>query len=77
MLTLTPSEIEELFFLINQPGDPASPSSGSQGSKPGGLHHSREKAQAHAVEPGVSQTVPLEKEEAFREPHEPSEPVEN
>ena len=31
---LTPSELEELFSLTNQPGffDPASPSSGSQGS---------------------------------------------
>lgn len=58
-------------------GRPGQPKLWFTGIKPGGLLHGGKKAKTHAVEPGIGPTIPLQKEEAFREPDEPIEPVEN
>ena len=47
------------------------------GFKPGGLLARGTKADTPAIAPGIGPKVPLQKEAAYREPHEPTEPVEN
>lgn len=45
--------------------------------KPGGLLARGTKVETHEIEPGIGPKVPLQKEAAYGESNEPTEPVEN